>query len=179
MERMADRSGGPIFADVSASSGEAFKRELVGRGAAFGDYDNDGDVDIVVVNNNGPAILLRNDGERVVDRPGESMAKAGGSTRRVDGGGRRHWLKVRLAGIRSNRFGIGARITVVTGERQQIREVAAGASYLSCNSVEAEFGLGAATTIDSLTVRWPSGIVQTIRQIGVNRTETVVEKTER
>ncbi|MBI4530418.1 MAG: CRTAC1 family protein, partial [Candidatus Latescibacteria bacterium] len=128
---------GQAFTDVSALAGDVFKRELVGRGAAFGDYDNDGDVDIVVVNNNGPATLLRN-----------------------DGGNRPHWLNVRLVGTKSNRYGIGARITVVTGEKRQIREVAAGSSYISCNSVEAEFGLGASTTVDSLIVRWPGRRVQ-------------------
>jgi hypothetical protein len=156
-EKTTDRSGrsvvGQTFTDVSASAGDVFKQELVGRGAALGDYDDDGDVDIVVVNNNGPVTLLRN-----------------------DGGNRQHWLNVHLVGTKSNRYGIGARITVVTGGKRQIREVAAGSSYMSCNSVEAEFGLGASTVVDSLIVRWPGRSVQTVTGVGGNRTVNVIEE---
>lgn len=114
--------------------GEPLSEAFVGRGAAFGDYDNDGDLDLFVVNHDGPGKLLRNEND--LDR---------------------HWLKVRLEGQASNRSAIGARIRLVVGDRVQIREVAAQGSYLSQNTLVQHFGLGQHATVDTLTVDWPSG----------------------
>lgn len=131
------------FYDASAVSGTSVFRnaggaplaeEFVGRGTAFGDYDNDGDVDIFVVNHDGPGQLLRNESDQ-----------------------RHHWLKVRLEGSDSNRSAIGARLRVVTGSRVRVREVGAQGPYLSQNSRVQHFGLGEHATIDKLKVVWPSG----------------------
>lgn len=124
------------FTDVSASAGPAFQIARVSRGAAFGDYDDDGDVDILVTNNNGLAELLRN-----------------------EGGSRQHWLTVRIVGTKSNRDGIGARLELWAGGRRQVREVASGASYLSTHDLRVHFGLGTSKRVDRLDINWPSGQV--------------------
>ncbi len=134
------------FFDVSAVAGEYFTRELVGRGAAFADYDNDGDVDAFIVNNGGPGVLLRN-----------------------DGGNRRPSLSVRLAGDRSNRSAIGARLRLTSGGTVQTREVGAQSSYLSQNSPVVHFGLGDAAAVDSLEILWPSGERQLLTALPAGR----------
>jgi Flp pilus assembly protein TadD len=146
--RGADRG----FYDVSAASGEYFHQAYVGRGAAFADYDNDGDLDVVVVIHGGPAVLLRN-----------------------DGGNRDRWLKVKLEGRRSNRTAIGANIRVVAGHTSQVREVGAQASYLSQNDLTEHFGLGTTPEVDSLVVTWPSGIRQVWTRVVSNQTVKMVE----
>ncbi len=145
-------NGDGTFTDISGLVGEAFRVGRVGRGVAFGDYDNDGDIDMLIVNSNSPPTLLRN-----------------------DGGNRNHWLMVKAIGTTSNRDGIGARITVVTGPSVQIREIKGGGSYLSQNDPRAHFGLGASRKVDLLEIRWPSGIVDRIRDIEANRLITVTE----
>ena len=115
------------------------------RGCAFGDFDNDGDVDIVVVNVNEPPSLLRND---------------------VTGG--HHWIKLKLEGVKSNRSAIGARVTVRYGGRVQAQEVMAQSSYLSVNDRRLHFGLGDATKAD-IDVRWPSGAFEKFNGIEVDR----------
>ena len=140
------------FFEVGAVSGDVFQEKWVGRGAAFADYDNDGDVDIFIVNHSARPKLLRN-----------------------DGGNANHWLKVRLEGIQSNRWGIGARLTATIGEDHQTHEVGAGSSYLSQNAPEAIFGCGEATVIDSLRVDWPSGVNQELTLIP---TKQIIKITE-
>ncbi|HEY6107810.1 MAG TPA: FG-GAP-like repeat-containing protein [Gemmatimonadales bacterium] len=140
------------FYDVSAVSGEYFHNAYVGRGAAFADYDNDGDLDVVVVNHGGSAVLLRN-----------------------DGGNRAHWLKVRLEGRRSNRTAIGAKIRLVAGHTTQIREVGAQAPYLSQDDLTEHFGLGTIAQVDSLEVTWPSGLRQVWTGLPSNQTVRLVE----
>ena len=137
------------FEDVSAAAGLASLAPWVSRGAAFADYDNDGDVDILVNNNNGPAELLRNDG---------------GSN-----GDSGHWLTVQLTGTRSNRDGIGARITLWSGGHRQVKEVMSGASYLAANDMRVHFGLGEEKRVERLTVHWPSGQVDSRMDLTVDR----------
>jgi len=123
------------FREVSAEAGPAFKFSEVGRGAAFGDIDNDGLVDIVVSNNNGPLRLLLN--------------KTGPSG---------HWLEVRLQGVKSNRDGIGARVAAMRPGRSTLwRRAFRDGSYLSASDVRVHFGLGETSSV-SLLVEWPSGI---------------------
>jgi hypothetical protein len=121
------------------------------RGCAFGDFDNDGDVDVVVVNVNEPPSLLRND---------------------VTGG--HHWIKVKLEGVRSNRSAIGARVTVRYGGRMQAQEVLAQSSYLSVNDRRLHYGLGESTKAD-IDVRWPSGVVEKFTAVEVDRLISIKE----
>jgi len=135
-------NGDQTFTEVSEQAGLKSLRRMVGRGAAVADYDNDGDLDVFVSNNNQRAILLRN-----------------------DGGNRSHWVSIKTVGTRSNRDGIGARIAVTTGDLVQVEEVRSGSSYLSQNDLRVHFGLGNRTLMDRIQVRWPSGITQTLEQV--------------
>jgi len=120
------------FRDASDIAGDAFQRLEVGRGAAVGDIDNDGAVDILVTNNNGPVRLLHNIGSQ------------------------QHWLEVRLEGVRSNRFGIGARVGVLRdGEEPVWRRVHTDSSYLSASDVRVHFGLGKRASVQGVMVDWP------------------------
>ncbi len=122
------------FYDVGAVSGSVFSEEHVGRGAAFADYDRDGDLDIVVVNHGGAAQLLRNNSDNT-----------------------NHWLSVAVRSENGNRFGVGAMVSIdVDGVRQWV-EIGSQSSYLSQNSLEAHFGLAAAERVDRLLVVFPSG----------------------
>ena len=138
--------GDGMFTDVSALAGIAALPHRVGRGATFGDYDNDGDVDIFIVNNHAPPTLLRN-----------------------EGGNRNNWLHVKLIGTGANRDAIGAKIQVKTADQTQIREIYAGDSYMSFNSFVAEFGVGNAKRIETLQVTWQNGDTQTRHNIPVNQ----------
>jgi len=148
-------NGDGTFMDVSEITGISQLPPKVSRGVACGDYDNDGDIDIFIVNNGEPPRLLRN-----------------------DGGNKNNWLKVKTVGVKSNKDGIGARVTVTSDSFIQIREVSAGSSYLSQNSLEVEFGLGQRNKVDSIKIRWPSGIIQKLENVSVNQTITVVESGE-
>ena len=134
--------------------GEPFRRELVGRGSAVADYDNDGHMDIAVSNSGGPLQLLR------------SVGRHG------------NWIGFALRGKTSNRQGIGARLTLETDAGRQVREVKAGESYLSSSDPRVHFGLGSATP-RLLTIRWPSGIVQELRDLRPGRYQVVEEPTSR
>jgi len=140
------------FEDASAQGGPAFARPLVGRGLAVGDYDNDGRQDVLVVDSEGRPLLLHNE-----------CANAG------------HWLSVRLVGTKSNRDGIGALVTAQAGGRRLLRLCHTDGSYLSASDKRVHFGLGAATQVDSLTVRWPSGLTQTLKALPADRVLTVRE----
>ncbi|GAC1661182.1 MAG: hypothetical protein NVS9B4_13090 [Candidatus Acidiferrum sp.] len=144
--------GNGRFADVSAISGTAIAQPHGSRGAAFGDFDNDGDVDIVILNMNEPPSLLRNDGRSS-----------------------NNWLKIKCIGTRSNRSAIGARVRVVTGEHSQINEVASGSSFLSQNDFRLHFGLGQARQADSVEVRWPLGLVESFERVDANQLIVVQE----
>lgn len=134
------------FYDVSKVSGEYFSKEYVGRGSAHADYDNDGDLDMFIVNNNGPGVLLRN-----------------------DGGNNKAWLKVKLTGKESNSRAIGARIRVVTGQHVQIKIAGTQGSYLSQHSSVEHFGLGTSQQIDTLEITWPSSHKQYFYGLPVNQ----------
>jgi hypothetical protein len=142
------------FEDVSARSGAAIREESLGRGCAFGDFDNDGDVDIVVNNLDGPPSLLRN-----------------------DGGNRNNWIMIKCMGTRSNRSAIGTRVAVTAGGRTQIDEVMSGSSYYSHSDFRLHFGLGRAAKADLVEIAWPSGVKETLRDLPANRL-VVVEETK-
>ena len=124
------------FENVSGQMGAAFNRPMVARGAAYADFDRDGDLDLLISTNHGPAYLYRN-----------------------DGGNRNHWLNVRLRGTKSNRDGIGAVVRVQSGAGKQWNMVRSGSSYCSASDLALTFGLGKAATV-ALEVEWPSGIRQ-------------------
>ena len=124
----------------------------VGRGAAFADIDNDGDLDAFVSNNNQRGFLLRN-----------------------DGGNRNHWIAVRTLGRGSNRDGIGAMVKVMSGDLVQVEEVRSGTGYLSQNDLRLYFGLGQQKKVDRVEIRWPSGIVQKLTDVEINRIHQVEE----
>jgi hypothetical protein len=137
--------GGARLEELTTEAGPAITERHSSRGCAFGDFDNDGDVDILIVNLNEPPSLLRNDLK-----------------------GASHWLKVKLTGTVSNRSAIGARVTCFYGERKQTQEVIAQSSFYSCNDPRLHFGLGAEKRA-SLEIRWPSGIVQKLTSLDVDR----------
>jgi len=133
------------FTNVSSQLGTAFNRSMVARGAAYADYDQDGDLDILVATNNGPAYLFRN-----------------------DGGNRNHWLCVRLIGTKSNRDGIGAVVRVVSNGGRQWNMVRSGSSYCSQSDLALTFGLGNDTSA-SLEIEWPSGTRQRFANVAANQ----------
>jgi len=133
------------FADVSKESGPGILQERSSRGLAIGDLDNDGDLDVVIVNIDGVPSILRN-----------------------DGGNRRSWMSVKLRGRASNRLGLGARITATTGGLRQVAEANTSGSIFSASDSRVHFGLGSAKQAN-LEIRWPSGKVQTLRQVPANQ----------
>ena len=148
--------GDGSFTDVSETSGA--DDPGYGRGAVYLDYNNDGCLDLYVAN---------------LGTSAESAQHAKLLENRCDWGN--SWLVIRTVGTASNRDGIGARITVVAGEKTQIREVSAGGSNNSQSMLPVHFGLGKAEMVDSVQVRWPSGTVQTLRDVAVNQRITIVE----
>ena len=142
------------FANESVKAGSALQSRKVSRGIATADYDNDGDLDVLICNANDTPQLLRNDG--------------------VNQG---NWILIRTIGTRSNRAGIGTRVKIQTNALIQIDEVRGGSGYLSQNDLRLHFGISTHTRIDRLEVRWPSGIVDTIRDVVPNQIITVTEGT--
>jgi len=138
--------GAGRFVEVGERSGEPFRRQYVLRGCAAGDIDNDGDLDILVVENNGRARLWRND---------------------LPGG--EHWIRFSLAGTRSNRDGIGALITVTSGGVRQRQWVKSGGSFMSQSSLEPLFGLGQSQQVNSVDVLWPSGRRDHLQSVPADR----------
>jgi hypothetical protein len=136
------RNSGSGFVDVSAESGSVFQQSWVARGMAIGDIDNDGRVDAVVTTNDGLAHILHN------ETPAQN-----------------HWLTLKLVGHKSNRDAIGAEVKLVTAKGAQFAAVSTAGSYLSSSDKRVHFGLGTETVAQSLEIRWPSGIMQTLRQV--------------
>ena len=144
--------GNGRFRDVSRQAGPGFEIENVSRALAAADIDNDGDLDLLMTNNAGVADLLRNGGV-----PGSNS------------------LLVRLVGTQSNRNAIGARLRVTAGGKTQTREVRSGSSYLGQHDLRAHIGLGRATAIERLEVRWPNGQMETVPNVAVNQIVTITE----
>jgi hypothetical protein len=141
------------FADASPLAGAAFARKAVHRGAAFGDIDNDGRVDAAVTALDGALELWRNVSPVA-----------------------HHWLLVRLVGTKSNRDGIGAALTLMTAAGPQHAHVSTAVGYGGASDRRVHFGLGAERSVRELTVRWPSGRTQTLRDLGADRVLTVREE---
>jgi hypothetical protein len=134
------------FVDVSAAAGPSLRLRASSHGSASGDYDNDGDIDILVSNNNEPSHLLRN-----------------------EGGNKGNWLTLKLAGTRSNRSAIGARVRVAAGGRAQIGEVTSGSSFMSHSDLRLHFGLDHAKTADAIEITWPSGLRESFANVAANQ----------
>jgi len=141
------------FFDVSKESGSYFQSKYVGRGYAHADYDHDGDLDIFVVNNAGPGILLRN-----------------------DGGNSNNWIELILHGTQSNPEAIGAKIRVVAGQKEQVRQIGAQGSYFSQNSLAEVFGFGpVGTEVDTIEIIWPLGLEERIINVPMNQRIDITE----
>jgi hypothetical protein len=140
------------FINVSDASGDGLLPKLSSRGAAFDDLDNDGDIDVVVLNSRRESSILRNDSSPT-----------------------NHWIQVQLRGTKTNRDGIGARVTVTAGDLTQIDEVHSGRSYQSDFGKRLQFGLGPRQKVDQVRVQWIGGGVDLIREPGVDRLVTIVE----
>ena len=145
-------AGGRRFEDVTRRGGADFGRPMVARGAAYADYDADGDLDVIVTTNNGPARLLRN-----------------------DGGNRNRWIRVSVIGTRSNRNGIGTRVQAIVGDKPGASAyVKTGSSYCSQSEMPVTLGLESAPRV-SLRLTWPDGRVETVGPLETNRAVTVTE----
>jgi hypothetical protein len=141
------------FQDVTEKIGGALMEPTASRGCAFGDFDNDGDVDVVINPVNDLPVLMR------LDTPKDGY----------------NWIAVKAIGTKSNRSGIGARIKCVTEERAQMNEVRSGGSYYSQNDLRVHFGVGKASIVRTIEVSWPSGKVDVLKDVAVNQVVTVKE----
>ncbi|HEX3555658.1 MAG TPA: CRTAC1 family protein [Thermoanaerobaculia bacterium] len=137
---------------ATAAVGSAFARPMVARGAAYGDLDNDGDLDVVFTTNHGPAVVFRN-----------------------DGGNRNHWLRVKTVGTRSNRDGLGTVVRVTSAGGKQWTLVRTGSSYCSQSEIAPTFGLGPDKVVQTLELEWPSGTRQRFTNLPANQVVTVDE----
>jgi hypothetical protein len=145
-------AGGGKFENVSAAVGPDFARPMVARGAAYADFDHDGDLDILISTNGGPACLLRN-----------------------DGGNRNHWLTLRLVGTRSNRDGIGAVVRIESASGRQTQTVHSGSSYCSQSDLALTFGLGQDPAATAIEIAWPSGAKDRLTGVAANQFLTIRE----
>jgi hypothetical protein len=140
------------FSDISVESGAHFQQERVSRGACFGDYDNDGDIDVYIVNLDDHGILLRN-----------------------DKGNMNNWLILHLIGTTSNKDAIGVRTKLTAAGTVQLNQKKGGCGYLSQNDPRLHFGLGVVNTVDKIEIIWPSGKEQVIENIKANQILIVEE----
>jgi hypothetical protein len=141
------------FMEVAQSLGAALMEPRASRGAAFGDYDDDGDVDVIVNDLDGPPMLLRNDGG----------SRAG------------HWISLKLVGTKSNRNAAGAKVWLKAGGLTQVDEVRSGDSYLSHSDWRLHFGLGSTTQVAEVIIRWPNGTTEKLTNLPIDKVVTVVE----
>jgi hypothetical protein len=144
--------GDGTFCDASDQAGSALKEKRVSRGLAVGDLFNDGNMDVVISDLDGSPVILRNHGI-----PG------------------RHWVSFELAGSKSNRLALNARVKIVASGVTQTDEIHSGGSYLSQNDLRLHFGLGSATTVESVEIRWPSGATETIKNLAADSFYSVLE----
>ncbi len=151
-DQLFENNGDGTFTDVSTQRGAYFQEEHVGRGACFGDYDNDGDVDVYVSNLEELGALLRN-----------------------NKGNENNWILLNLVGDVSNRDGVGARVTIVAGDKKQYAQKKSSGGYLSTNDPRLHFGLGKSTMVDSIKVIWPSGKIQNLENIKAGQILTINE----
>ena len=152
MPRMLFRNlGNGAFEELSSTVGPGGTARHCSRGCAFGDFDNDGDIDVLIVNLNEPPSLLRNDVS-----------------------GKSNWIKVKLEGVKSNRSAIGARVLVHYGGKTQAQAVMSQSSFFSCNDPRLHFGLGTSNSVE-IDVYWPSGLHETFKQIPANQLVTIKE----
>jgi len=147
--------GNGRFLNVSDSSGDGMKVKMVARGVAFDDLDNDGDIDVVVLNSRHEPTVLRN------------MLNEMGS--------KNHWLQIQLRGVKTNRDGVGARVRVVASDLVQIDEVHSGRGYQSHYGSRLHFGLGKHERIDRVEVHWIGGGVDIVEDVAVDQIATVLE----
>jgi enediyne biosynthesis protein E4 len=152
-DQLFENNGNGTFRDVTSGQGPYFSEAMVGRGGCFGDVDNDGDIDVFIVNLNQEPVLLRN-----------------------DIGNRNNWLLINLIGTQSNRDGVGATVKVTAGEQTQTDQKTGGGQYLSKNDPRLHFGLGDNDIIDRVEIHWPSGIRQVMENVEVNQILTIEEK---
>jgi hypothetical protein len=151
-DQIFQNEGGGKFRDVSLELGKYFSEEFVGRGACLGDYDNDGDLDIFIVNLNDHSVFLRN-----------------------NKGNQNNWLILKLTGTTSNRDGIGARVKLTAGGKTQTAQKKSTTGYLSQNDPRMHFGLAKNEIVDRIEIIWPSGKVQTLENIKANKILEVIE----
>ena len=151
--RFEEMGGSALSASISMTGG-------VSRGAASADFDNDGDIDLLVTRLDGPPVLLRNN--LIADELREDEGAA-------------NWIRIRLRGTVSNRDGLGARVRIVAGEIAQTAEARCSSSYLTSNDPRLHFGLGGAKRVKRIEVRWPSGAVDRIEDVEANQELTIEE----
>jgi hypothetical protein len=145
-------NGDGTFCDATKQGGAALSELRVSRGAAFGDLNNDGQIDIVVEDLDSSPMILKNEGDKT-----------------------NHWITLELGAKQGNPLAIGARIKVTTGKTVQIEEIRSGGSYLSQNDLRVHFGLGKATKADAIEIRWNSGKTETIKDVAADKFYAVLE----
>lgn len=145
-------NGDGTFCDATEQGGAALSELRVSRGAAFGDLDNDGQIDIVIEDLDSSPMILKNEGDKT-----------------------NHWITLELGAKNGNKLAIGARIKITTGKTVQTEEIRSGGSYLSQNDLRVHFGLGKATKIDEIEIRWNSGKIETIKDVAADKFYAILE----
>src|SRR4029453_8961539 len=151
--KLFHNGGKKQFTEVTKTSGKPFQKPIVGRGTAYGDYDNDGDQDILIVTNGGPAYLFRN-----------------------EGGNQNRFVRFKAEGTKANRSGIGAKVTLYLPDGARLwNTVRAGSSYCSQNELDLTFGVGQLDKITRVEVEWPTGKIDRMNDVATNQIHLVKE----